>query len=201
MEKIFNALINNTPLAVVVIGLALVLTGASGGVEKLSLKVQDPIWRIALAAIGGVVAGLGALLLLRPKHEVGDPIRASEYKLRITQPLEGATVETRVQVVGTYERMPEEDSVMLIEQSTRSGQYWFKRQPVFDNDSKRWFADWNITGSTNRDVFIYVAVLGKAGRALAEYYFRVGETTQQWPGIKTLPPDVVMCDHVRVIRK
>lgn len=184
-----------------VIGLALVLTGASGGVEKLSLKVQEPIWRIVLAAIGGVVAGLGALLLLHPKRELDDPVRASEYKLKITHPLEGTTVETKMQVDGTFERRPEEGSVMLIEQSTRSGQYWFKRQPVFDDASNRWFADWNITGSTNREVFIYVALLGKAGRALAEYYFRVGEATQQWPGIITLPPDIVMCDHVRVMRK
>lgn len=201
MEKILTALIKNTPLTVVFLGVALLLTGASGGLEKLSLKVQDPAWRIVLAAVGGLAFCVGATLLVRPKHEVDDPIRAGQYKLKITHPLEGATVETKMQVDGTFERRPEEGSVMLIEQSTRSGQYWFKRQPVFDDGSKRWFADWNITGSTNREVFIYVAVLGKGGRALAEYYFRVGETTQQWPGITTLPPDVVLCDHVRVMRK
>jgi len=49
MEKIIQALLKNTPLALVVIGLLLAVIGASGGMEKLPSrwKTQSGEWRWA----------------------------------------------------------------------------------------------------------------------------------------------------------
>jgi hypothetical protein len=200
VEKFLQALVKNTPLALIVVGLALGLVGASGGVARFSISVPDNRWKIFLAALGVVVTGLGALVMLRPKPEEQVLGPANKYKLKITEPWEGAIVKGRMEMGGTYEEKPPEDTVMLIEQSTRSGLYWFKRRPVFDHANKRWFADWTVSGEPNRQVILHVATLGKGGQALSDYYFYVSETTKQWPGIKNLPPDVELCDHVRVIR-
>jgi len=53
---------------------------------------------------------------------------------------------------------------------------------------------------------ILVALVGKAGQALCEYYRKVGRETELqtgqdiWPGIPTLTPDIIECDRVIVER-
>jgi len=99
-------------------------------------------------------------------------------------------------------RIAAANSVAVIERSSSTGYHWFKARPVFDDRSKRWSADCRVGGEPGGPArVLFVAVMGRSGEAFREYYFRVGNETKQWPGITTLPPDIIVCDEVMVRRK
>src|SRR5260370_31320680 len=141
MEMVIKALLKNTPLAFVVIGLLLAIIGASGGMERLSLKIEEPAWRVALALMGTAVAGFGGLVIWRARSEVNLHSLAKECDLKITTPMSGPDVGERIQFGGSYKKKPPEKSVVLIEQSVTSGDYWFKKRPVFDEKNKQWYIE------------------------------------------------------------
>jgi hypothetical protein len=151
--------------------------------------------------MGIVVAGFGGLLIWRAKNEV-DPLAVSaECDLRITAPMNGADVEERIQFAGSFKKKPPENSVILIEQSVATGDYWFKKRPIFDEKNKQWYIESRVGGEPGKQRVIYVAILGEAGQALWDYYWRVGDETKQWPGMKLLTKDIILCDNVKVRRK
>ncbi len=201
MEKYFKALIKNTPLALVLIGLFLIVIGAAGGWDKFYVKIPDLRWRIVLAIMGVVVAGFGALLIWRGTGEAESSSLAKECKLTITAPTDGAEVDGNVQMVGTYEKKAPEKRIVFIERSMRSGLYYFKKWPMEFGKEKKWSAECQIGGDSGAKRMLHVAVTGSGGQALYDYYFRVLAETKQWPGIETLPPDIVFCDQVKVKRK
>src|SRR6266849_2858680 len=201
MEKFFKALIRNTPLAIVVIGLFLTVIGAAGGLAKFNLTIPDPRWRIVLAVMGVVVAGFGILLIWRGTGEVESSALAKECKLTITAPTDGAEVDGNVQMVGTYEKKPPEKRIVFIERSVRSSRFYFRKCPMEFGKEKKWSAECQIGGDSGAKRMLHVAVTGSGGQALYDYYFRVLAETKQWPGIETLPPDIVFCDQVKVKRK
>jgi len=201
MEKFFKALIRNTPLAIVVIGLFLTVIGAAGGLAKFNLTIPDPRWRIVLAVMGVVVAGFGILLIWRGTGEAESSALAKECKLTITAPTDGAEVDGNVQMVGTYEKKPPEKRIVFIERSVRSSRFYFRKCPMEFGKEKRWSAECEVGGDHGARRMLYIAVTGSGGQALYEYYFRVLAETKQWPGIETLPPDIVFCDQVKVKRK
>jgi len=201
MEKIIQALLKNTPLALVVIGLLLAVIGASGGMEKFAIKVEDPKWRVALGVMGIVVAGFGALLIWRTRKEIAPQVLAQECELKITAPLNGAVVDESTQFAGSFKKIPSEGSIVLLEQSVTTGDYWFKKRPVIDEKNKQWYIDSRVGGEPGKERVIYLAIMGKSGQALWDYYRRVGEETKQWPPMRTLTTDIIICDNVRVRRR
>ncbi len=201
MEMVIKALLKNTPLAFVVIGLLLAIIGASGGMERLSLKIEEPAWRVALALMGTAVAGFGGLLIWRARSEVNPTSLAKECDLKITTPMSGTDVGERIQFGGSYKKKPPEKSVVLIEQSVTSGDYWFKKRPVFDEKNKQWYIESRVGGEPGQQRMVFVAILGESGQALWDYYWRVGEETKQWPSMRTLTADIIFCDNVKVRRK
>jgi hypothetical protein len=68
--SVIEKLIDNVPLAVIVIGVFMLIIGAAGGLPTGNppLQVTDYTWRIGLGVIGVVLTGLGVLLLF---HENG----------------------------------------------------------------------------------------------------------------------------------
>jgi hypothetical protein len=203
MEKLLNSLVKNTPLAVVVIGVLLVVIGAAGGLPQLSLKVAEPGWRFASGAAGTLVAGFGGFLILRaPSRSSNLAALAEGYGLKIFSPVNASDVKEYVGVFGTFKNRPPDKSVWIIERSLRSGVNSFKRRPLFDETDKRWSApQCRLGGKTGEKRVLFVAVVGDSGQALADYYFKVGNETGQWPGIETLPLDIVPCDSIQVRRR
>jgi hypothetical protein len=65
-KSIYEKLIENTPLAVIVMGLFLVVVSAAGGWPGAQVQISE-VWRIILAIIGVIVSGFGATLLWRDK--------------------------------------------------------------------------------------------------------------------------------------
>jgi hypothetical protein len=203
VEKFLSALIKNTPLALIVIGLLLIVIGAAGGVEKYGLDIPDLRWRIALAVMGVVVAGFGALLIWLGRRKPDPSAIARECALKIKTVKDLAGTDQRVRITGTYRKKPPDKSVVLVEQSSagRTHKYWFKNEPIFDEENKTWFANCTVRGNPGSERIFYVAILGEHGQALWAYYLRVGEETQKWPGIETLTPDIVLGAHETVTRK
>jgi hypothetical protein len=67
-KSFLDKLIENTPLAIILIGLVLFLIGANGGWSKADLKIDSTGWRIALAVMGLIVFAVGGLTLWRGKN-------------------------------------------------------------------------------------------------------------------------------------
>src|SRR5256885_15998022 len=82
------ALIQNTPLAIIVIGLFMTVLGAGGGWPKYGVQITEPGWRIAIGIMGIICAGVG-LLLFQRRDVLGpsrDEIEVAKYGIRIASP-------------------------------------------------------------------------------------------------------------------
>jgi hypothetical protein len=202
-EKTIKELLKNTPLALVVIGVFLVVLGATGGFEKLGIKVGDAPWRIALAAMGVVVAGFGTLVLLRGQVDGEISALAKECGLKITSPKSNSEVEERVTLEGSYKKKPPNKTLAVLERSPSSGRFWFKKQPpVYDEKEKQWsFTDVYVGTDQGGARILYVAVLGESGKALQDFYLAVREEFGKPAGVESLTPDIVLCDYIKVRRK
>ena len=51
------------------------------------------------------------------------------------------------------------------------------------------------------DTIVMVAIVGKSGRILCDYYTKVGTETGSWHSLERLPDDIVECDRVWVRKK
>ena len=105
-DKIVARLIENTPLALIVIALFLVTSAAFGGWSVLNLPIRDTEWRIALAVMGVVLGGIACLLLFRAG--ILGRLSAAQLRrmdIRITKPTEG-DMFGRQTVEGTYKHKP-----------------------------------------------------------------------------------------------
>jgi hypothetical protein len=200
-KSIVLAVLQNTPLAVMVVGLFLIVLGAASGWHDQGLDITDSRWRVALGAIGVITAGAGFLLYYhRPVSEKPDP---KKYGIRITSPQTNETVPNRINVRGTYEKKSslDEFEVRVIEFTLVSQKHYPKRRVAFDEKLKTWETfDFAIDGGRNNDKrIIMVSLLGKSGQALCEYYDRAGEEHRQHhAGIQKLTPDIVECDRITV---
>lgn len=198
-KAIIEKLINNTPFALVLIGIFLFITGASGGWPSLSLTVSQLGWQIALAVMGVIVAGTGGLLLWRENTEkLSDKISTpSKYGVEIVSPNKMQIQEVRnpMDISGKYRNLK---NVSIQCFAVYNGEYWPVLKPgsLIINQGN-WHAKLSFGGDTGPRTIIS-AVSGKSGLALCEYYWKVGEETGEWPSIRTLAPDIVECDRVTV---
>ena len=201
MEKVLSVLLKNTPVAFFVIGLFLVVLGASGGYEKFGLKIDSTAWRALLAFLGFVAAVFGGLLVWRGTDDVDIKRLAKECDPKITSHRNGDSVDENIQLRGTYSQKPPDDALAVLELSTTTRKYYFKNAPLLDEATKEWFADIKVRGNPGSERILYVALLGAPGRALQKYFFSVPDQTKGWAGIETLTPDIVRHHSVTVRRK
>lgn len=198
-RDVLAKLIERAPLALVVIGAALLVLGAAGGWSQLALVVQEPLGRIALVAGGALLVALGCLMLWREqgreRHGAEGSAVASECGVRIVFPRDAYAVEgpRTVEVSGTYARRLPNTRLQIFNASSDRLQWWPQVSPVqFDELKKTW------TGSSyvQNDTYVVVMAVGAAGRALCDYYAKVGRETGHWPSLELLPEDIVECDRI-----
>jgi hypothetical protein len=198
LGKAVKELIKNTPLALIFIGVSLAVFGATGGYDKIHV---DGTWRIAVAVLGLVLSCFGGLVIWRGPLEGDDPLPYETFGLKFTSPKENTGVAQKIRIEGTYRKMPPKDSVAVLEMSPATNRYWFKRQrPVFENDEKWYVAGVYVSGRKDEDRILYLAMLGKSGKALRDYYLAVREQCPKPVGIDTLTKDVALCASVTVHR-
>jgi hypothetical protein len=212
MDKFIEKVLENTPLAVMVIGLFLFVIGAAGGWPKPELQVNQTGWRLALAGMGVVVFLIGGLFFWRERTRGGEVKQQSneDWEIKITSHRNGDRVTGRFDVKGSYSLRPSGDYVVkLLEMSPNTHKYWPKREVVFHSDNTWTASSISVGGDPDSERIIIIAALGKGGQALGDYFDDVEEETRQLrrrlkgetirlPGIPRLTSDVVKCDEIRV---
>jgi len=202
-KSIVEKLMNNPAPVLILIGLFLVVIGAAGGWPSPALQVNELGWRIVLAAIGVIVAGVGGLLLWRESASPGLPPSCDAYGIRIVSPRPGADIEAEDEIHGTCEKTLPKDTVMRVFHIASEDQvYWpmLEANVHFDLEHKTWHTRSFIGGGPGpRDIVI--ALMGPAGQALWRYYVKVIKETDKWVGIDALTPDIVECARVGIVRK
>src|SRR5882672_8945242 len=189
------ALIQNTPLAIVVIGSFLAVLGAAGGWAKYGLAITEPGWRIAICVMGLFCAGMG--LGLHQKRDAlgpaGEKIDAAKYGFRIRSPETNEVVGNRLDIKGDYQTEPRPGvQIWIIEFSPSSQKYYPRKQVIINEKEKTWQSlDCRIRGNANDRRCLVVEAVGPAGQALCEYFLITGNDPI---GIPKLTPDIIECD-------
>jgi hypothetical protein len=202
MTKLLAKLAENVPFALVLLGVAIFLVGAAGGLPAAHLAVAEGGWRVALGVLGGVVLLGGALLLWR-----GSPVEAAispaRYHIKIRGPIAGELVGRRFQIHGTYSgKLPPGYALEIFEINESRSDYRPRRRANINNDGTwRAVEVWGGTRSGESKLYM-VALAGPCGQLLTEYYRAVGDRFKEFdktrPPVNRLPADVHECDRVRV---
>jgi hypothetical protein len=214
MDKFIEKVLENTPLAVMVIGVFLFVIGAAAGFPKSELVVNQTGWRIAMAGMGVVVFLIGGLFFWRERTRGGEVKQVSnkDWRIKITSHRDRDRVTGEFPVTGSYSLRPSGDFVVwVLEQSSRTSKYYPRRAVHFESDNTWTATSISVGGEPNSDRILIVAALGNGGQALAKYFDDVAEQTRQLqrrhkgetirpPGIKDLPSDIVRCHEVIVHR-
>ena len=114
-KKLVEKVIENTPLSIIVIGIFLFLIGAAGGLPPLKLHVIETEWRIALASLGVITAGIGGFLIwgTRTGKKTKEYLRI-DYGIKFTAPSHHKEVDDRFDVEGLYKIKLPSDIVLGI---------------------------------------------------------------------------------------
>ena len=190
-------------LAIFLAGLFVFLIGAGGGLSILQLK--DSTWRIVVAAVGLIVAGIGLW-----GKGIGADFNKT-YGLKITNPGENANLPKEFRVEGTYEEKPPDGVAMLFVLSTNNGSYWPSRRFItFDEVNKKWSSTLHISGDVGQEKIIGIAIAGPDSQKLFEYYKVVADWKEGLqkklneyigvPGVPRVPADFKECHSIRVKR-
>ena len=143
LEKI----IENTPLAFLVIGVILVVIGASQGLPYTPLQVKEDGWRLFLGVMGAITAGLGCLSFWR---QIGLPTKQSQegsdlkgkhetYGIKIISPPDGypCGAGEKFRVEGKYDIKPPSGVRLAVhEVSPNSGSYYPKGKRFLSREQK-----------------------------------------------------------------
>jgi hypothetical protein len=149
-----------------------------------------------------LVAGFGYGVWIGTWIEPHTP-GCSDYGIRLTSPSNDARVQAGViEVRGSLAKDPTTGSIVVIIRSPDGSLNWPSSTPVqTDPILNVWKGKAALGGEAPQNYRIAVALVGKSGRALLEYYNKVGQETGQWPAIEVLPDDIEICDQVSVVKE
>jgi hypothetical protein len=189
----------NSPIVLIILGLALIVTSAGGGIAMLSFVIPPGVPKVTVACTGFAIVLFGGLLLWRGAPEESSvPFKKCEF--RIVTPAIGTEVgENPVEFWGTYKKKGGKQ-ILLIEKSLSSDNLYFKTKVEF-RDQKRWTASCHVGGPVGSVRVIYVAVLGESGSALYDYYQRVKQQKNDEVAFRELTKDIYLSDDITLRKK
>jgi hypothetical protein len=119
---------------------------------------------------------------------------------RITYPRAGDIVKSIITVTGTYKKIATDGQVQLYTTAPNGkSAYWPQGIVVFEkNAEKTWRAECHVGEESGYKVTIVAAFLGEDGKALFDYYGKVGNELKEWPSIEWLPSDIITIDMITV---
>lgn len=195
-DKMFREIVNNSKVLLVFLGTVLMVLGANRGFRGW-VTIPPPYWTAFLAAVGFIVCSVGVYLIWRREDDFNVLSLKRQCKLTIETPTAGSEVGQKIEMTGRFEKKPPDGAVVAIIEKTESGRFWFKEESVTFEKEKKWVACIYVGGKKERRV-LYIAILGKAGQFLRNYFLRVARKFDESAGIEGLPPGIEMCDEVAV---
>jgi hypothetical protein len=194
--EILTKIFERTPLVYLVVGGALVVTGATGGWPTIHLAVDSQPWRIVLAVLGLVLAGVAIYLALR---ESIPSIDCKAYDISISSPQNNETLNPPITISGRCKQLPKGVELWLFTISSGTGEYW--PQDSSEIREETWSVKANPGQFKPGDRRKYgVFLVGPNGKVLIRYFKTVGRGLSQgqgWPGIRELTSDIVQCGPTR----
>jgi hypothetical protein len=212
LTKLAKDVIESPSALLILLGSALVVVGAAGGISYNSwFTVGSSNGQIAICSFGALLAVSGLVLLLKPTNPLR---RADYYGIKISYPRDGERIAGLVDVGGDIKRHPPSSYEMCLLRMYPSGDY----MPVGRIQLRkggRWEAKGVDIGGVKEDRReIGVYLVGPGGRKLLEYFSKAasehGKARRKLVELKIdtgfLPlihgetPDMLKCDSVHVVR-
>lgn len=166
--------------------------------DRLAGEMDSPVYAalrdIEVFPASGIEALRAQINLLQDIKE------KKTYGLKITHPAEGAKVRDWFEVRGTFDTLPPKGAARLFNKSPAGFGYWSQDIVEIDAKTKTWKGRAHLGANPPEEGIIIIAVVGKAGSVLWDYYYKAGTETQNWPTIATLTDDIVECDHVKLLK-
>jgi hypothetical protein len=159
-----------------------------------------PVWRWSSLVILYIITILYSIWVGNTWINHPQSIACTDYGIKVTSPVQGAAMGGEFDVSGSYTARPPENSIVLIYASPTGQEYWPQSIAQIDPTYKTWSGKFLIAGSPPQQAAIIVAIMGTSGRALFDYYMKVGRETGNTPAITRLTDDVVECARISVVR-
>jgi hypothetical protein len=188
--------------------LVLGLISGAGAILALIIYTQQPsvvINPIISQAVTQTIAAQLTLTPTTPPTEISTttlaPITCADYDIKITSPSSNTVFEEEVvEISGSYSVEPPGEIVLFTIVPPGGHNYWPQDPVRVDVRNKSWQGKLILVGEPPIELDAMVAIMGESGRALYDYYWKVGGETGEWPAIEKLTDDIVECDRISVVR-
>lgn len=167
-----------------------------------------------IASVIGLIGTIAAAIItakakdksyaeLLQKQQKHSSVSAKEnYGIKIVTPENGDKVGETIRIRGVYNELPI-GSTLQIFTISKDRQYRPQQEArvTVDKNSKEWRASLSaasIEMETGKSKTIGIALMGDAGDALCEYFWKAGHLAKQYPGIEKLTPDIIFYGEVVV---
>jgi hypothetical protein len=198
-----------TPLVLVILGVAVVIVAAAGGVPFTQLAIAQMEWRMGLAVLGVAVAAGGGLLLYsgRPSKRV----KPTKCNFKITNVEHNGAVQLHesekrknknyYDLHGRYDKKPPDGySVAIIEFDPGTDTNYRLRKKAAVYDDNTWQARDIYARQSGIRLEIAVVYVGASGEALWQYYDKVRKRKgpNETPSVDHLPEDISIGQRICV---
>lgn len=121
------------------------------------------------------------------------------YNIKIESVTPDKDAKTRLRARGSFSAVPENESVHLFYVERNNLGYWHQSEVKFDSINRFWTGEVYVSENPPKDSYIMVAIVGKCGKALIDYFHKVGRETRQYPSMDSLTDDISECDRFPII--
>lgn len=191
------------PVAFVLIGLVMIITGGSGifpfSIVNNPLLVEEP-WRTIIGLLGIILVIVGPVLIWRESKNT-KVVSQKEYGITIERDYYEIKEDYKVEISGTYKIKPPSDSLRTIIADTDRTKFWPQHiVHTFDDKNKTWKCSVHVLDPGK--IIVFVIIIGSNGFDLWEYYCRVAKETNNKVHIPfvSLPKDTLFCGESTVNR-
>lgn len=183
--------------AIILLGIIiqLIFGKSSQDLLRLFLGFRVPMWAIFLAIL--IVYPTFRIFYKtghRNKPLIQDII---EYDIKINYPIDGSTVKSPIEAVGSYKIAPIKNNIYTIELNPELNLYWPKNQIIFNSKNKTWSSKLSIGGGDYKRRRLIIAEVTDAGIAFINYY-RLVSSPGAYKGIKDFGTVIRILDEVNI---
>ncbi|PPA04605.1 hypothetical protein C4E44_08090 [Pseudomonas sp. MWU12-2312b] len=160
----------SSPHLSLILGVALVAFGAAGGITYNHwVPVEDAQWKVAVAAIGGVLIVL-YFVLIRSAPAVRLPTsKVQALGVKIVHPENNSVISGRTGIRGTLKQALPRGYELRILRGYPDGGFVPSSQTVVDEEAKTWFVqDFDIGGEAKDKRTIEAWIVGSDGAVLLD---------------------------------